>query len=99
MYSKGIRRAIASGVKSIEHGRVTDEATAKLIAKKGCGYLLRIVLLLCAQLDGSVSGGSVTRVFKPADSSDRRTVNLTVVPRFVRSTGGRSASSRVNHRS
>jgi len=33
--SEAIRRAIAAGVKCIEHGHLMDEATAKLIAEKG----------------------------------------------------------------
>ncbi len=33
--SESVRRAIAAGVKCIEHGHLMDEATAKLIAEKG----------------------------------------------------------------
>src|SRR5262249_38354462 len=33
--SEGIRRAIAAGVKCIEHGHLADEATLQLMAEKG----------------------------------------------------------------
>ena len=32
---RAIQRAIAAGVKCIEHGQLMDEATAKLMAEKG----------------------------------------------------------------
>ena len=38
---KAIRTAIAAGVKSIDHGQLMDEATAKLMAEKGIWFSLQ----------------------------------------------------------
>jgi imidazolonepropionase-like amidohydrolase len=38
---RAIQRAIAAGVKCIEHGQLADEATAKLIAEKGVWWSLQ----------------------------------------------------------
>lgn len=39
--SAGIRRAIAAGVKSIEHGQLADEATVKLMADQGVWWSIQ----------------------------------------------------------
>ncbi|MBL0160300.1 MAG: amidohydrolase family protein [Bryobacterales bacterium] len=38
---RGIQRAIAAGVKCIDHGQMTDEATVKLMAEKGIWWSLQ----------------------------------------------------------
>ena len=53
-----IQRAIAAGVKCIEHGFLMDEATAKLIAEKGIWLSLQP---LPEELEAGLSGG-----FSPA---------------------------------
>ncbi len=39
--SQGIRRAVAAGVKSIEHGQLADEATVKLMAGEGVWWSIQ----------------------------------------------------------
>lgn len=39
--SAGIRRAVAAGVKSIEHGQLADEATVKLMADQGVWWSIQ----------------------------------------------------------
>lgn len=39
--SLGIRRAVAAGVKSIEHGQLADEATVKLMASEGVWWSIQ----------------------------------------------------------
>ena len=41
---RAVRIAIAAGVKSIEHGQLADEATAKLMAEKGIWWCLQPLL-------------------------------------------------------
>ena len=71
--SESIRRAIAAGVKCIEHGHLMDEATAKLIADNGIWLSMQAFPDELAEAfpPGSFERAKATEVFAGTDATYR----------------------------
>ena len=71
--TESIRRAIAAGVKCIEHGHLMDEATAKLIAEKGIWLSMQALPDELAEVfpPGSFEREKAMEVFAGTDTTYR----------------------------
>ena len=71
--NESIRRAIAAGVKCIEHGHLMDEATAKLIAEKGIWLSMQALPDELAEVfpPGSFEREKAMEVFAGTDTTYR----------------------------